>query len=74
MNEIPMLSTGDESNLKNWRILSAAVFGESSPATAFVDKKIAESPRGEEEIVLADERQFLYVLGQLAFGKEQTNA
>lgn len=67
------LSTGDDSTLGNWRKLSAAVFGVDSKATKFLDQKIAESPKGEAEEVIADERQLLMVLGKLAFSNEVVN-
>ena len=58
------LSTGDDSTLKSYRNLASAFFGETSKAVEFLDKKIKESPNGENEEVLADERQMI----QLLFG------
>jgi hypothetical protein len=53
------------------RKMCVAVFGEDSPATKFLDGKIAE--QGEDEEVLADERQLIVVLMQLhAEKKEET--
>lgn len=63
----PMLSTGEPSTLGAWRDLSAAVFGEGSSPVKFLDGKIAE--QGRDEIVVADERQMLGILGQM-FVKE----
>ena len=53
------LSDGSPATLATYR--SIAVFF-SSEAVAFIDKKIAESPSGEQEEVLADEGQMLYLL------------
>ena len=47
------ISTGQDSTLRTYRKI-ATVFGDS--AVQFIDKKIAESPNGENEEVLADER------------------
>jgi hypothetical protein len=64
----PKMSTGQDNTLGNWRDLTAAMFGVDSPATAFLDDKIASSPHGRDEYVLADERQLLNVLVQLHLG------
>jgi hypothetical protein len=61
------LSTGDDSTLGNYRKLAAAFFGEDSKAVSFLDEKIAESPNGENEEVVADEGQMVHLLGTLAF-------
>jgi len=58
------LSTGDDSTLGVWKKLVTATFG-SGPALDFINKKIQESPHGEQEEVLADERQFLYALANM---------
>lgn len=58
------LSTGDDSTLGNYRRLSAAVFGEASAATKFLDGKIAE--QHENAYVVAPESQMLYLLGTMA--------
>jgi hypothetical protein len=49
------------------RKMCVAVFGEDSPATKFLDGKIAE--QGEDEEVLADERQLIAVLMSLHMGE-----
>jgi len=59
------LSTGDDSTLGNYRRLAAAVFGENSRAVAFLDEKIATSPERENEEVIADEGQMIYLLGTM---------
>jgi len=56
------LSTGEESTLKTYKKL-AVIFGEK--AVDFIQKKIDESPNGEAEEVLADERQMLMLLSSL---------
>lgn len=45
--------------LRQW----AGLFGPK--AEAFVDQKIAESPNGEEEEVLADESQLIMLLSSM---------
>lgn len=61
------LSTDADSTLGEYRKLSAAVFGENSKATQFIDAKIAESRNGEKEEVLTDETQMLNMLMRLAY-------
>ncbi|MFA5559326.1 MAG: hypothetical protein WDA59_07765 [Methanofastidiosum sp.] len=56
------LSTGHDSTLGNYRKFAVMLFGEDSGAVTFLDKKIAESPNGENEEVLADEQQMIYLL------------
>lgn len=62
---VPLLSTGDESTLGNYQRLAAAAFGADSAPVRFLDRKIADSPNGADELVLADERQMLQVLGDM---------
>ena len=64
------ISTGEENNLKTWRKIAVIISGgdETMEAVKFIDKKIAESPNGELERVIADERQVLYLLVQLNYG------
>lgn len=59
------LSTGADSTLGEYKKLAAEVFGVDSKAMEFLDKKIAESPKGEAEEVIADERQMIQVLMQI---------
>ena len=59
------LSTGVDSTLGNYRDLASRVFGEDSPQVKFLDEKIAESPNGRAEEVIADEGQVLYLLVNL---------
>lgn len=56
------LSTGDDSTLGNYRKLCIAHFGAESKAVQFIDKKIAESPHGENEVVIQNESQMLWLL------------
>lgn len=60
------LSTGDDATLGNYRALVMRVFGDTNKAVEFLDRKIAESPDGENEEVLADEGQMVYVLSRMA--------
>ncbi len=56
------LSTGDDATLRNYRKLATMFWGEQSGAVMFLDGKIAESPNGENEEVLADESQMIKLL------------
>lgn len=64
------LSTGDDATLGGHRKIAAAVFGEDSPAVTFLDKKIAESPNGANEEVIADERSVVHLLLRIHVGLE----
>lgn len=59
------LSTGDDSTLGNWLRLSIIFFGVDSPAVKFIERKIAASPNGKDEEVIADESQLIYLLTNL---------
>ncbi|MNO13210.1 hypothetical protein D3C76_28390 [compost metagenome] len=60
------LSTGANSTLGEYRKLTAALLGEDSPATKFLDDKIKE--QGEDAEVIKDEGQMVYLLGQIHIG------
>lgn len=60
------LSTGDDSTLGNYKKLAITFFGEKSKAVTFLNDKIAASPNGENEEVIADEGQMIYLLGSMA--------
>lgn len=62
------LSTGQKSTLGNYLALTEVVFGKDSKAVAFLNKKIAESPYGADEEVIADEGQTIYMLSQIHQG------
>ena len=64
------LSTGDRSTLGNWLKLVRIFFGRDSKAYEFMQQKIADSPKGAEEEVIADEKQLLHVLGKIHLGDE----
>ena len=57
------LSTGQDSTLGNYRRLAKLMF--SDKAVEFLDQKIKDSPRGENEEVIADEGQMIYLLSQM---------
>ncbi|MCD6619954.1 hypothetical protein [Aeromonas veronii] len=59
------LSTGQDSTLGNYRKMTAAIFGEDSKAVEFLDKKIAESPNGENEEVIVEESQAVLMLSTI---------
>lgn len=57
------ISTGEPNTLGTYKKIALAISGgRETEATRFMDKKIEESPQGENEIVLADERQMLILL------------
>ena len=59
------LSTGEDATLGNYRKLCAAVFGEESKATKYLDDKIAEQSSDEE--VIQHESQMIMLLQSLHF-------
>ena len=59
------LSTGQDSTLKNWLRLSRIFFGEGSEAVKFLKNKIDVAPNGENEEVIADEPQLIFMLYEL---------
>ena len=65
------MSTGQDSTLKEYRRMAALFFGEESAATTFLDKKITESPNGEDEEVIAAESQMVHLLGQIHLKGEE---
>lgn len=68
------LSVGCDSTLGNYRKLASIVFGSDSNAVKYLDKKISESSIGENEEVIADESQMVYVLSHITFDeKEETH-
>lgn len=63
------MSTGDDATLGNYRKMAVAVFGEDSKAVKFLDEKIKDSPDGQNEEVIANESQMVYLLGNIALSK-----
>lgn len=59
------LSLGIDSTLGNYKKLCETFFGKDSPQVKFIDTKIAESPNGVDEEVLADESQMIMLLASL---------
>ena len=59
------ISTGEPATLGTYRKIALALGGEDSPAVKFFDKKIAASPNGENEEVIAHETQVLYLIVQM---------
>jgi hypothetical protein len=60
------LSTGQDSTLENWIALSSLFFGKDSKPTKFLQEKANKSVNGVKEEVIADERQLLLVLMNIA--------
>ena len=58
-----ILSTGQPSTLGNYLELAIAVFGEESGGVEFLRDKIKK--QGENEEVLADEGQMLYLIANM---------
>ena len=56
------LSTGDDSTLGSYKKL-AVIFGEK--AVDFIQRKIDESPNGENEEVIAHESQMIQLLATM---------
>ena len=56
------LSTGEPSTLKTYRQIAVAMGGEDTAATKFFDNKIKESTKGEDEVVIAEESQMMYLI------------
>mgnify|MGYP003386432083 CR=1 FL=1 len=65
---VPVLSTGQESRLGVWHSLSKATFGAESKATLYLEEMIAGHQAGADEIVLANEGQFLIALMKIHGG------
>lgn len=68
MEQFPTISTGEPSTLKTYRAIAVVMAGEDSRAVEFFDQKIAESPNGENEVVIADERQVLFLIASMMGG------
>ena len=64
------LSTGQDSTLGEYRKLTVAMMGEDSEAVKFLDERIAESPVGKNDEVIADEGQMIYLLMSIHNEKE----
>lgn len=62
------ISTGEPSTLKTYRNIALVIsgFDENNKAVKFIDNKIIESKNGENEEVIADESQMIYLLIQMA--------
>ena len=56
------ISTGEPSTLGTYKKM-CILFG--AKAEAFIQKKIDEAPKGEDEEVIADERQMLQLLASM---------
>ena len=68
------LSIGLDSTLGNWAKLCALAFGPESKSVAFFKQKIAESPHGEHEEVIADESQLMLVVLDMESGATDSHA
>jgi len=66
------LSTGMPSTLGSYLKLCNIFFGEESEQTKFIMEKIASSPNGANEEVIAEESQMMFLLFNLpAEGSEE---
>ena len=59
------ISTGENSTLGTYRKIAVLMSGEESKAVEFLDRKISESPNGEDEEVIQDKRQMLLLIVSL---------
>lgn len=59
------LSVGLPSTLGSYLKLCDTFFGKESKQSQFIQTKIDESPNGENEEVIQDEGQMIYLLGSL---------
>lgn len=62
------ISTGEPSTLGTYREIAVGLYGEESEAVKYLDERIATSPNGADEEVIADEGQVMYLLAQLYLG------
>lgn len=60
--QVATLSTGQPSNLKGYREAAVNCWGPDSNQVKYVDILIKNSDIGELEEVIADERQFVWLL------------
>lgn len=65
MNEPPVLTTGQPSTLGVWRDNCARFWGEESASVKYFDTKIADSPNGRDEWLVADEHQMILVVWEM---------
>lgn len=56
------LSTGEPSTLETYRAMAMVLGGENSKAVRFFDEKIAQSPNGPAEEVIAAESQVVHLI------------
>ncbi len=56
------LSIGLPSNLKSYKTICRLFFGPESVQVKFIEDKIQQSPLGEDEEVIAEESQMMYLL------------
>lgn len=59
------LSTGQPANLRSYKAIALLLFGEDSGAVKYLDELIQQSPNGDEEEVIQEESQMVYLLGRL---------
>lgn len=59
------LSTGEDNTLKTWIQLATVLYGEDSKPVTFLKDKAATATHGEDEEVIADERQVMLLLAQM---------
>lgn len=65
------LSTGEDSTLGNYKKLVESMLGLDSPALLFLNEKIKNSDKKEDEEVLADEGQMVYLLMNMHFERNE---
>ena len=63
VDDVPKISTGQSSTLKTYRSIAKVTFPKALP---MLDARIEQF--GEDEVVEQNERQMIYLLGQIEFG------
>jgi len=70
---VKLISTGQPSTLKTYRQIAKLLSqDENSKVIKFFDKKIKESPNGENEEVITDESQMMLLIAHMAFDNIQS--
>lgn len=65
VGEVPLLKSGAPATLGTFLEVCEALFGSDSGAVDYLKEKIAESPQGADEVILADENKINLLLAKL---------
>lgn len=72
--DIPKLSTGQPSTLGTYLDNCDALFGPGNAASKYFASKIASSPRGRNDVVIAPESQVMALIGSMICGPQKEPA